>query len=461
VSFRIFNTLIAVLSLFLFLSCGGDENERTLRFQIVLPADWESLIDMEVLGSPLSTPYVGTIRIIVEDGTDVSTWEFPWDDKAGSTGNLSLTESSVLRVEAVTAGTVIMERDLPAVGDSEVTITLKESGGFAAAGSLLHYRQDHSAVAVGDTVMIIGGTLSTRVIEEIASSGDEFAVSAYAASLVYPRTGQEVLHDEAGGRLFVFKGATPTVEDNLYEVVDINSDLIAPIALSNYRFDFTSLIDSQIIYLFGGKDNVPNWQDNTLLIDAQDLSEYIWTTMGSALVRKEPLCVIQSAKIACFGGSTDVIEVFDIATGKLENSVSNFPIMNYFSVVHLQNGEIVINGGLEGVIAKNYAKKFNVLTGELNDLNFELLYSRYYHSATYIAANKILILGGGPTTESSRSAEILDLTTGQSTELPWRMRVSRVGHSATLLPDGRVLVVGGNMGDRTVEVWNPPAWIAN
>lgn len=457
VLFRIFAVLL--LLFFSFLSaCGQEGDTKTLRLQVELPSDWEENLDMEVLGVGAVAPYVGTIRVVVGDGDNARTWEFPWGERAGKTGDIDLGDSDSVRVQAVTAGTVIMEGNLDnTVTGGEATIALRESGGFSWAGSLLYPRQDHCAVAVGNTVLVIGGNLDTRVIEEIVPSGNGFAASAYAASLIYPRTGQVVLHDAAGGNLFIFKGTISEVEDNLFEFLDLENDENDSILLTNYRRQFSPVIEDREVFLLGGYNSGSEWQEAALLIDAENLNEKLSTIVISLIIRDDPCCLEKSQKIICLGGGTEIIEVFDLVSREIYVSADSFPEIQNFSLISLNSPELIVIGGNENTTPKKEILKFDVPSAVLTLMSGELVYPRFFHTSTLVGENQILVIGGSPNLASSRSAEILDLTTGQSRELPWRMRVPRTGHTATLLADGRVLVIGGNMGEKTIEVWNPPA----
>ena len=428
----------------------GTAQDNVVSVNLDLPADWESVIDMDALGAPSSTPYIGTIRFLY-GGAKVQYQDFPY---AGHNASFNADGIDDLMVQALTAGQVIMEGSISGVGPGDVTVSLEKANGFSEAGTLLYPRQNHSAVLANGVVYILGGNPGTGVIEAVASSVGSFVSSAYAASLAYPRDETTVLHDTVGNQLFVFKGAS-AVDDNLYEVVDLGNEIVAPRILSNPRYNYYPVFDNQELLLVGGDDGISTWFDNTLVIDAQNLSEQVWTGIGSSLIRDNPTCLNNNVRLSCFGGGTEIIEVFNLLLGGIDHSLSVFPDMFGFTASLLENGDIVITGGLEGLTTHNNVKLFQPISGDYLDLGSGIHYPRYLHTATLISNDKLLIIGGGPTVEASQSAELLDLTTGQSTLLPWPMKVSRVGHTATLLPDGRVLVAGGSATDMRMEVFNP------
>jgi hypothetical protein len=348
--------------------------------------------------------------------------------------------------------------DIESGSDAQLTIPLSPSGGFSRAGTLLYPRQNHSVVEVGSDLYVLGGTPDTGVIELLTANGEGFASTAWAASLAYPRVGQEVVYDAAGNRIFVFKGADPRdAEDDLYEVLDLANQLLAPLVLSNKRYSYSPVLYQQDVMLIGGYDTVPAWREDTGIINTENYNDYLWTGMASSIIRSSPTCNNLNEIVVCFGGETDQIEVFNLNSGETEYVTAGFPSISYFTDTSLLNGEIIIAGGLEGVAETSNVQKYDSTSGSLTEVGDGMVYARYLHTATLIDTDKLLIIGGGPTTDTSTSAEILDLGTGESTLLPWRMRTPRTGHTATLMPDGRVLVIGGDMSDRSVEVWNPPS----
>jgi hypothetical protein len=433
------------------IGCGSTD-EKVVTVSLSLPADWESVLDMDALGAVSSTPYIGTVRFLYGTDQDLSI-DFPYDSGSAS---FDAGQADELTVQALTAGQVIMEGSVQNLrsGSGDVTVTLEKVNGFSGAGSLLYPRQNHSAVLVSGTIYIIGGNLNTGIIETLSGLSGSITSSAYAASLTYPRDGAAVLHDAYGNRLFVFKGAT-AVDDNLYEIVDLDEKIAVPRTLSNPRYKYFPLVNNQEAILFGGYDGISTWFESSLLINFDNFNEYIWTGLGTSVNRNNPQCISNMDKLSCFGGESEIIEVFNLTDGKIDYSIPIFPNIEGFTATSLESGNIIVIGGLEGVTGYKQVKILYPYTGEFSDLSNDINYERYFHTATILNSNKILIIGGGSNINSAHSAELLDLGTGESTLLPWRMKVPRIGHTATLLPDGRVLVAGGSATDKSVEVFTP------
>ncbi len=55
--------LILAGIIFLSTACGTAQ-DKIVSVNLDLPVDWESVIDMDALGAPSSTPYIGTIRFL-------------------------------------------------------------------------------------------------------------------------------------------------------------------------------------------------------------------------------------------------------------------------------------------------------------------------------------------------------------------------------------------------------------
>jgi len=444
--------------IFLCAACGI-EQDKVVSVALDLPANWESVIDMDALGAPSSTPYIGTIRFLY-GGAQVQYQDFPYD---GHNASFNADGIDDLTVQALTAGQVIMEGSVSGVGPGDVTVSLEKANGFSEAGTLLYPRQNHSAVLANGVVYILGGNPGTGVIEAVASSVGSFVSSAFAASLVYPRDETTVLHDTVGNQLFVFKGAS-AVEDNLYEVVDLGNEIVAPRILSSYRIEYFPIIYNQEIILVGGYDTdiKDNWQINSHELDVSQnpYLESILPFIRLDSERQDVLCDVNNLKMVCIGGYANPfylseVKVFDLST-KSAIGGTYLPVGRAkAALANIDNQSLVVVGGIGQPGYLTDVSFVDLDSQNITSYENALTYSRANHTATLINSNEVLIIGGGPTVEASQSAELLDLTTGQSTLLPWPMMVSRVGHTATLLPDGRVLVAGGSATDMRMEVFNP------
>jgi len=445
---------------FLSSACGTAQDE-VISINLDLPAGWESVIDMDALGAPSSTPYIGTIRFHY-GGAQVQYKDFPY---VGNSASFNVGDVDDITVQAITMGQVIMEGSVSGVGgiSSDVTVFLEKANGFSEAGTLLYPRQNHSAALANSVVYILGGNPGTGIIEAVASSTGSFTSSAYAASLAYPRGVTTVLHDTVGNKLFVFKGAA-AVADNLYEVVDLGSELAFPRVLASYRTDYFPIIYNQEIILVGGYDSAikDNWPINSYELDVSQIPyvESILPFVRLDSERQDVSCSVNNLKMVCIGGFAgssylNDLDIFDLSTQSaiISTKLSVGRINAALSIT--DNQSLVVTGGLGQSGYLSDIIFINLVTQNIISYGDVLTYSRASHTATLINSNEVLIIGGGPTVEASQSAELLDLTTGQSTLLPWPMAVPRVGHTATLLPDGRVLVAGGSVTDRRMEVFNP------
>jgi hypothetical protein len=452
-------SLIATLGI----SCGGDEKVGSLSLNLSLPQDWEDHLDMSVLSAPAGTPYIGTVRVTLDCAGDTRSWDVPWSDHEGAFGQQDLEKGCDIQVQAVTAGQVIMNKVQKNVvvsngSDARLDIQLEEAGGFSFAGTLTHPRQYHSSVDLNGKILVLGGSLDTRSIEEVIYTGAGFSTAAFGCSLNEYRTMQKALYDQAGGRVFVFLGGTL---DSLYEVVDVANEENTTRLLVTDRNEYYPNIYGQEIYLLGGKDTNESWIINSTKIESTSFDETMVSTMGITNEKQEVTCVSIDSSIVCLGGMIGTLYTDEIDHFDLEYEVARTPKAlsepkKLFSTTELPDGQLLVVGGVGASGLLSDIEILDLQNVQTTTFEEALINARVYHSATVLPNNKVLIIGGGVSANISNSAEIFDPLTGESVELPWRMRIPRNGHTATLLPDGRVLVVGGNPGDTTMEVFNPP-----
>ncbi|MCJ7501383.1 hypothetical protein MUP29_14160 [bacterium] len=283
--------------IFLFAACGTAQ-DKVVSINLELPVDWESAIDMDALGATSSTPYIGTIRFLYGEA-QVQYEDFPY---AGHSASFNAEGIDNITVQALTAGQVIMEGSVSGVGS---TVSLEKANGFSDAGTLLFPRQNHSAVFANGVIYVLGGNTGTGIIEAVASSVEGFISSAYAASFAYTRGEATVLHDEVGNQLFVFKGAS-AVDDNLYEVVDLENKNSFSVTLNLYRDDFSPIMFNQNLYLIAGYNLSNNWLIDTSVIETNSLVESVATLMGLPSERYNHQCLNNGANLICAGGSEGI-----------------------------------------------------------------------------------------------------------------------------------------------------------
>lgn len=112
----------------------------------------------------------------------------------------------------------------------------------------------------------------------------------------------------------------------------------------------------------------------------------------------------------------------------------------------LQNGRVLLTGGMQGSSRHSSAELFDPQTGRF-EVTGSMTAPRFQHTATLLRDGTVLIAGGSGLHEelgvpSHRSAETYDPRSGTFTATE-PMNEQRADFSATPLQDGRVLVGGG------------------
>jgi N-acetylneuraminic acid mutarotase len=131
----------------------------------------------------------------------------------------------------------------------------------------------------------------------------------------------------------------------------------------------------------------------------------------------------------------------------------------------LQNGQVLVAGGIDGSVTLASAELYNPATGKWSATG-SMTTARAGQTATLLPNGQVLVAGGfnepvpGAFSYLS-SAELYNPATGKWA-VTGGMSTARLSHTATLLPDGQVLVAGGEAtvnGAVTVfssaELYNP------
>ncbi len=114
-----------------------------------------------------------------------------------------------------------------------------------------------------------------------------------------------------------------------------------------------------------------------------------------------------------------------------------------FTMTVLQNGLVLVAGGLDGTAAVSSAELFDPSTNTFTLLSGSMTTPRLEPVATLLVSGKVLITGGDANGAELASAEIFDPATNTFTATSHSMTTPRELHQAVVLPNGNVLITGG------------------
>lgn len=150
------------------------------------------------------------------------------------------------------------------------------------------------------------------------------------------------------------------------------------------------------------------------------------------------------------GSTLGTAEIYDPATGTFQNPTQPLTLViarSNHTATRLDDGKVLMAGGVQGVLALNSAELFDPITATFIGTG-SMQYARFAHTATLLKDDTVLITGGyddSGTTFSSAEiySEPSPRNSGGFVPTKGSMSNARVGHAASLLLDGRVLITGG------------------
>jgi hypothetical protein len=273
------------------------------------------------------------------------------------------------------------------------------------------------------------------------------------------------------GKVLFAGGVTPneTAAAELYD--PISGTFTATGSMSVARVNHTAtLLPNGMVLIAGGTGTCGG---STCFFNSAELYDPISGTFSLATGKMvlaastSVATVLSNGKVLIVGGFTSttdttgtaVAELYDPSTGLFTQTGSMiFPREIYFTATPLQNGKVLIAGGVMSTGNETAAELYDPSTGTFS-LTGSLNAPRTGFTATLLSNARVLI-AGGTQNPAAAPAELYDPGTGVFS-LTGALQEHRVLATATLLANGTVIVAGGNNGAplASIETYDPSSGV--
>ncbi|HEY6643380.1 Kelch repeat-containing protein [Povalibacter sp.] len=174
-------------------------------------------------------------------------------------------------------------------------------------------------------------------------------------------------------------------------------------------------------------------------------------TIAAPFARSEHAAVrLSDGRVVVFGGEDtqsvlpEKIYVFDPKdeTFKHLGSLSSGRVA--FTTISLDDGDILVYGGIAGLTSSPHAEIIDGQTGAVTPPTHQPAFNRLYAAASKLMDGRVLISGGAVSGQPySQAVELYDPRTQKFTLLPGGLNVGRTGHTMVRINDRKFLIYGG------------------
>jgi hypothetical protein len=358
------------------------------------------------------------------------------------------------------------------MADSEVSFTVKESGGGTITNDGLYTAPSATGIYTVIATAAADTNYSATAVVLVTAKPSPFSSTG---NLVHERA----FHTTtllADGKVLVAGGLNtnncPDASD-FAELYDPASRSFAPTSsMTDSRYSQTAtLLQNGKVLITGG--NSFNFECSDLDTSPQlasaelyDPSSGSFTPTGSMTEARSghTATLLLSGKVLIVGGNvvgggSATAEVYDPATGTFTPTANMTKAQTGQTATLLLDGRVLIAGGITSDQSDPLAttELYDPITGSFT-VAATMTSPRAGHTATLLPDGKVLVTGGFTDSSlvGSDTAEIYDPAKASFLATNKPMVVGRTDHTATLLPDSTVLLIGGQSLDSLVaETYSP------
>lgn len=344
-----------------------------------------------------------------------------------------------------------------------------------ASVSLVRPSAGHTCGVIGSWLYVLGGergglgTIQRAIINPDGSLG---AFLDASVALAVPRTSH--VSAVIGNQLYAIGGDSASGSLNSVEVATISSDGSlstfgnAPgVALSARRYDHTSEIIGNYLYVLGGRDQVgvDDRVEHAQIVTSGGFSAFE-TSSGTALVAEHYFhkTVVLGNSTYVIGGGSDIattLATVERATLREDGSIGSFGLVaplaaarSGFSVAVVGSSLYLVGGLGQSAVAMAPIGRNGSLGSFTTVAGVTLLTSRWMHTSA-IVGNFLYVIGGAETSLGTvlssveRAAINPDGSLGPFESVAGGLTTPRFGHTSAVI-GGFLYVIGGN--DASVDL---------